>query len=42
MFRGVQATDEGHRFYAVRAHLLEMIGRVDAAREAYEAAATRA
>jgi RNA polymerase sigma factor (sigma-70 family) len=34
--------DEDHRFYAVRAHLLEMIGRVDAAREAYEAAAVRA
>jgi RNA polymerase sigma factor (sigma-70 family) len=34
--------DEDHRFYAVRAHLLEMIGRVDAAREAYEAAAARA
>jgi RNA polymerase sigma factor (sigma-70 family) len=33
--------DEDHRFYAVRAHLLEMLGRVDAAREAYEAAATR-
>ncbi len=32
--------DEDHRFYAVRAHLLEMIGRVDAAREAYEAAAS--
>jgi predicted RNA polymerase sigma factor len=30
-----------HRFYAVRAHLLEMLGRVDAAREAYEAAAKR-
>ena len=33
--------DEDHRFYAVRAHLLEMIGSVDAAREAYESAATR-
>ncbi len=33
--------DEDHRFYAVRAHLLEMVGRIDAAREAYEAAATR-
>jgi RNA polymerase sigma factor (sigma-70 family) len=33
--------DEDHRFYAVRAHLLEMLGRVDAARQAYEAAATR-
>jgi predicted RNA polymerase sigma factor len=33
--------DEDHRFYAVRAHLLEMLGRVGAAREAYEAAATR-
>ncbi len=30
-----------HRFYAVRAHLLEMLGQHDAAREAYEAAATR-
>ena len=30
-----------HRFYAVRAHLLEMLGQRDAAREAYEAAATR-
>ncbi len=30
-----------HRFYAVRAHLLEMLGRIDAAREAYEAAASR-
>jgi RNA polymerase sigma factor (sigma-70 family) len=30
-----------HRFYAVRAHLLEMLGQVDAAREAYEAAAAR-
>lgn len=32
---------EDHRLYAVRAHLLEMLGRADAAREAYEAAATR-
>jgi RNA polymerase sigma factor (sigma-70 family) len=32
---------EDHRFYAVRAHLLEMLGRADAARESYEAAATR-
>lgn len=30
-----------HRLYAVRAHLLEMLGRTDAAREAYEAAAIR-
>jgi RNA polymerase sigma factor (sigma-70 family) len=30
-----------HRFYAVRAHLLEILGQRDAAREAYEAAATR-
>ena len=30
-----------HRFYSVRAHLLEMLGRIEAAREAYEAAATR-
>ena len=29
------------RFYAVRAHLLEMLGQHDAAREAYEAAAKR-
>jgi RNA polymerase sigma factor (sigma-70 family) len=34
--------DEDHRFYAVRAHLLEMIGSVDAACAAYEAVATRA
>jgi RNA polymerase sigma factor (sigma-70 family) len=33
--------DEDHRFFAVRAHLFEMLGQVDAAREAYEAAATR-
>ena len=33
--------DEDHRFYAVRAHLLEMRGRMDAAREAYEGAAAR-
>ena len=32
---------EDHRLYAVRAHLLEMLGRRDAAREAYEAAAKR-
>ena len=32
---------DDHRLYAVRAHLLEMLGRKDAAREAYEAAATR-
>ena len=32
---------EDHRLHAVRAHLLEMLGRRDAAREAYEAAATR-
>jgi RNA polymerase sigma factor (sigma-70 family) len=32
---------DDHRLYAVRAHLLEMLGRRDAAREAYEAAATR-
>ena len=30
-----------HRTYAVRAHLLEMLGHRDAAREAYEDAATR-
>jgi RNA polymerase sigma factor (sigma-70 family) len=33
--------DDDYRLYAVRAHLLEMLGQVDAAREAYEAAATR-
>ncbi len=32
---------DDHRLYAVRAHLLEMLGRTDAAREAYEAAAMR-
>ena len=32
---------EDYRFHAVRAHLLEMLGRFDQAREAYEAAATR-
>jgi RNA polymerase sigma factor (sigma-70 family) len=32
---------EDHRLHAVRAHLLEMLGRRDAAREAYQAAATR-
>ena len=32
---------EDHRMYAVRAHLLEMLGRSDRAREAYEAAASR-
>ena len=31
-----------HRFHAVRAHLLEMSGDVQAARDAYEAAAQRA
>jgi predicted RNA polymerase sigma factor len=30
-----------HRFYAVRAHLLELLGQRNAAREAYEAAANR-
>jgi RNA polymerase sigma factor (sigma-70 family) len=30
-----------YRFYSVRAHLLEMLGQRDTAREAYEAAATR-
>jgi predicted RNA polymerase sigma factor len=30
-----------HRLYAVRAHLLEMLGQRDAAREAYEDAAAR-
>ena len=30
-----------HRLYAVRAHLLDTLGRRDAAREAYEAAAAR-
>jgi predicted RNA polymerase sigma factor len=33
--------DDDYRLYVVRAHLLEMLGQVDAAREAYEAAATR-
>jgi RNA polymerase sigma factor (sigma-70 family) len=33
---------EDHRLYAVRAHLLEMMGDRDAAREAYRAAARRA
>ena len=33
---------EDHRLYAVRAHLLEMTGDNDAAREAYRAAARRA
>ncbi len=32
---------EDHRLYAVRAHLLEMLGRRGVAREAYEAAAAR-
>jgi predicted RNA polymerase sigma factor len=32
---------ENHRLYAVRAHLLEMLGERAAAREAYEAAALR-
>ncbi len=32
---------EDHRLYAVRAHLLEMVGDATAAREAYLAAATR-
>jgi predicted RNA polymerase sigma factor len=32
---------DDHRLYAVRAHLLEMLGRTEAAREAYEAAAQR-
>ena len=32
---------DDHRLHAVRAHLLEMLGHRDAAREAYEAAATR-
>ena len=32
---------EDHRVYAVRAHLFEMLGLGDAAREAYEAAALR-
>ena len=34
-------TAADHRFHAVRAHLLEMLGQIDAAREAYESAATR-
>jgi predicted RNA polymerase sigma factor len=32
----------GHRLYAVRAHLLEMAGELDAAYEAYEVAGRRA
>ena len=32
---------DDHRLFAVRAHLLEMLGRTDAARNAYEAAAMR-
>jgi RNA polymerase sigma factor (sigma-70 family) len=32
---------DDHRLYAVRAHLLEMLGRAEEAREAYEAAASR-
>ncbi len=32
---------DNHRLYAVRAHLLEKIGQRDAARDAYEAAASR-
>ena len=31
----------GHQLHAVRAHLLEMAGERDAARDAYLAAATR-
>jgi RNA polymerase sigma factor (sigma-70 family) len=36
-----QRIGEDHRLYAVRAHLLEMLGQRDAARAAYEAAAVR-
>lgn len=36
-----ELVDDDYRLYAVRAHLLEMLGQVDVAREAYEAAATR-
>ena len=32
---------DDHRLFAVRAHLFEMLGHTDAAREAYEAAAMR-
>jgi RNA polymerase sigma factor (sigma-70 family) len=32
---------EDHRLYAVRAHLLEMVGDADGARDSYEAAAVR-
>ena len=32
---------EDYRLFAVRAHLLEILGRASAAREAYEAAAMR-
>ncbi len=38
---GDRRVAEDHRLYAVRAHLLEMLGLGDAAREAYEAAALR-
>jgi predicted RNA polymerase sigma factor len=33
---------DDHRLYAVRAHLLEMVGQREAARDAYDAAARRA
>jgi RNA polymerase sigma factor (sigma-70 family) len=38
---GDQRLAEDHRLFAARAHLLEMLGQRDAAREAYEAAAAR-
>jgi RNA polymerase sigma factor (sigma-70 family) len=37
---GNRRVAEDHRLHAVRGHLLEMLGRRDAAREAYEAAAS--
>jgi RNA polymerase sigma factor (sigma-70 family) len=42
MLAGDKLLAEDHRLYAVRAHLLEMIGDTAAAREAYRAAARRA
>jgi predicted RNA polymerase sigma factor len=38
---GDRRVADDHRLHAVRAHLLEMLGRRDAARVAYEAAASR-
>ncbi len=39
---GDRRVADDHRLYAVRAHLLEMLGQGSAARRAYEAAASRA